>query len=211
MNKENILVIEDETAHSDFIKYVLKKAGYEVTVVATVKKAKKFLSEQRFLVVLLDLTLADGDGFQVLEFINLKQIDTAVIVLSVSRNPDSIIKSFKLGAIDYLIKLPVEDKLIAAINNVEDKKMEIIPLLQRNLDYVADIELLTAREHEILGLIASGSPYTDITEKLFISRNTFKAHVKKIFLKLPCQCAGRTKIVYQFNCTDIKYYFKNGN
>ena len=84
--KKNILVIEDEVTHSDFMKYALEKIGYEVTVAADIKKAKKILLKQGFFVVFLDLTLTDGEGFRILEFITLKRIDTAVIILSASKD-----------------------------------------------------------------------------------------------------------------------------
>lgn len=208
MNKK-ILVIEDEVVHSNYFKFILEKEGYEVTVASTIMKAKKVLLEQAFFVVFLDLNLPNGEGFRLMGFINKKQINTAVIVISVSKDPDSIIKSFKLRAVDYLIKLPTKKKLIAAINSVEDKKKETIPLLQRNLAYIFDRKLLTPREQEILGLIASGISYKDIVEKLFISQNTLKSHIKNIHYKLPCKCSGRTDIVYQLNCSDIKDHFNN--
>ena len=60
----------------------------------------------------LDLNLPDGHGFEILELINKNKLDVIVAVISVSIDTDSIIKSFKLGAVDCLVKPVKEDVLL---------------------------------------------------------------------------------------------------
>jgi two-component system response regulator FixJ len=150
----------------------------------------------------LDLNLPDGHGFEILEFIDKNKLDVIVAVISVLIDPDSIIKSFKLGAVDYLIKPVKEDALLNTIKNASKKREGELPLLQKNLNFTATKNLLTPREYEILKMIVSGGNYKNITDKLFISPNTLKVHTKSIFHKLLLK--GRTEIVYHFNCCDIK-------
>jgi DNA-binding NarL/FixJ family response regulator len=95
--------------------------------------------------------------------------------------------------------------LLSTIQSVQKKKEGDMPLLQKNLNFVSEQKTLTPREFQVLGLIASGENYKNISEKLFISQNTFKVHLKKIFQKLLLN--GRTEVVYQFNCSDIRKHF----
>lgn len=204
--ENNFLVIEDNISHCKYIEIVLQQNKFNCKVVHTVESAITILKQEKFLIAFLDLTLPDGHGFEVLEHIQQNGIDIAVAVTSAKKDPDSIIKSFKMGAVDYLIKPISEEVLLSTVRNLKTKKEGELPLLQKNLNFVAEKQLLTPREFEILGLIASGENYKNISEKLFISQNTFKVHLKKIFQKLLLN--GRTEIVYQFNCSDIKNHFK---
>ena len=201
----DFLVIEDDLSHCKYIEIVLKQNKYTCKIVHDIASAMEALVEEKFALAFLDLTLPDGHGFEVLEQITQKNIDTPVAVTSAMKDPDAIIKSFRLGAIDYLIKPISEEVLLSTIQNVQKKKEGDMPLLERNLKFVSEQKTLTPREFQILGLIASGENYKNISEKLFISQNTFKVHLKKIFQKLLLN--GRTEVVYQFNCSDIRKHF----
>jgi len=201
----DFLVIEDDLSHCKYIEIVLKQNQYTCKIVHDIANAMEALTQEKFALTFLDLTLPDGHGFEVLDQINQKNIGTPVAVTSAMKDPDAIIKSFRLGAVDYLIKPISEEVLLSTIQSVQKKKEGDMPLLQRNLNFVSEQKTLTPREFQVLGLIASGENYKNISEKLFISQNTFKVHLKKIFQKLLLN--GRTEVVYQFNCSDIRKHF----
>lgn len=203
---KKFLVIEDDLSHCKYIEIVLQQNKFNCKIVHTLESAFSVLKQEKFFLAFLDLTLPDGHGFKILEYMEKNGIDLAVAVTSATKDPDSIIKSFKMGAVDYLIKPISEEVLLSTINNVKKKKEGELPLLQKNMGFVAERKMLTPREFEILGLIAAGENYKNVAEKLFISQNTFKVHLKKIFQKLLLN--GRTEIVYQFNCSDIRDHFK---
>lgn len=200
--KKNFLVIEDSITQAKYLEALFRDNKLDCTIVDTLKKTTTILKKQDFFMAFLDLNLPDGHGFEILEFINKNKLDVIVAVISVMIDPDSIIKSFKLGAVDYLVKPVKEDALLNAINNAKKKRDGGLPLLQKNLNLTTKKNLLTPREYEILKMIVSGDTYKKITSKLFISPNTLKVHTKSIFHKLLLK--GRTEIVYQFNCCDIK-------
>lgn len=206
-SEKHIIVIEDNELQREQIKLTLLETGYKVTTASNIKNSKIALKKDQFIMAFLDLGLPDGSGLKLLEWMKDEGLDIPVVVVSAFVDSGSIIKSFKLGALDYLVKPHSEDALIASINNAKKRKKDALPLYQKNVQFVADMKLLTRREQEILGLIVSGKSYKNITEKLCISQNTFKVHAKKIFFKLPDACSGRTEIVFHFNCTDIKTLF----
>lgn len=204
---KNILVIEDSIVEQKIYKKILHENNYKCTAVDTIKKAIIVLRKQKIFMAFLDLSLADGHGFQVLEFINKNKVDIVVTVVSISIDPDSIIKSFRLGVADYLIKPLNEDTLLKAINDAKKKKEGELPLLQKNLRLVSENNTLTKREYQIIELIASGESYKNIPKKLFISPHTFKVHVRNIYKKL--RLKERAEVIYRFNCCDLQDYLNS--
>lgn len=134
--ENNILIIEDDCLTSTFLEMTLKQNKFNCTTVSTVESSIAILRQQKFFMAFLDLNLPDGSGFKILDYINQNGIDTVIVVLSAMKEPELIIKSFKLGAVDYLIKPMTEDTLFAAIENAKRKKEGDLPLLQKNLSFV---------------------------------------------------------------------------
>ena len=199
--KKNFLVVEDHQSQAKYMKSILQANDFNCTIVETIKEAKSILTTHNFFMAFLDVNLPDGHGFKVLDLIIKNKLDLAIAFISASKEPDIIIKSFKLGAVDYLIKPVSEEALLTSINNAVMKKEGELSFIERNLRLIEENKLLTPREYEILAMIASGETYKKIPDKLFISQNTFKVHTKSIFQKL--RLNGRTDIVYQLNCCDI--------
>lgn len=204
--ENKILIIEDDKTMSKSLELTLMQNKFNCTSVSTVESAFTTLEKQRFFMAFLGLNLPDGSGFKMLNHINQNDIDVTVVVLSAIIEPEFIIKSFKLGAVDYLIKPVTDNTLLAAIDAAKRKREGKLPLLQKNLAFMYEQKLLSPREYEIFEMIVSGKKYQKIIKKLFITQNTLKTHLKSIFKKL--HLTGRTEIVYQFNCSDIRDHFK---
>jgi two-component system, NarL family, response regulator len=90
----------------------------------------------------------------------------------------------RLGAMGYVIKDVLEDELINAIRIVHKGKKYISPKVAQILSEHLSDELLTPSEQNILELIVAGLSSREIADKLFISDNTVKTHLKNIFGKL---------------------------
>lgn len=205
-NNLKILIVEDDDSQCKYIEFILKKSNYGYNIAHSVKNAIELIEQQKIFMAYIDLNLPDGQGFEIMEHINKNKLDISVAVTSAVKNPDSIIKSFKLFATDYLIKPISEEKLLSTIEDIKKKKEGKLPLLKKNLLFISNNKFLTPREFEILELVTSAENYKKITEKLFISHNTFKVHLKNIFQKLLLN--GRTEVVYNFNCCDIRDHLK---
>ena len=95
--KKNFLIIEDSISQAKHLEALLQDNKFNCTIVDTLKKTTAILKKQAFFMAFLDLNLPDGHGFEILEFIDKNKLDVIVAVISVLIDPDSIIKSFKLG------------------------------------------------------------------------------------------------------------------
>ena len=115
--EHKILLVDDERGMLDSNKALLEAAGYQVVPALGGKEALDRLEHDEFDLVLLDMNMPEVDGPQVMEFINEKNINVAIVVLSGETSFDQVTSAFQLGAFDY-IKKPFEfDELQHTLRN----------------------------------------------------------------------------------------------
>lgn len=114
---ERILLVEDNEAIVLGLKYLLEQEGFETKVAYCVKEAKEALSaKESFNMALLDVTLPDGDGFELCKYVR-ERFDVPVIFLTAREEESDVVKGFDLGAVDYVMKPFRNRELISRIRN----------------------------------------------------------------------------------------------
>lgn len=112
-----IFVLEDDEAIGIGLSYTLESEKYEVTLVKTVAEAKKTVENEEFDLYILDLTLPDGNGYEVCSLIKSKG-DLPVIFLTAYDDEINVITGFELGADDYISKPFRVRELLARVKSV---------------------------------------------------------------------------------------------
>jgi DNA-binding NarL/FixJ family response regulator len=135
-------------------------------------------------VVLMDLRLPDMNGIDVMIAIRGEFPEARVVVLTTFEGDAEIKRALAAGARGYLLKSMPPRELLDGIRQVHAGKKRIpAEIAARLAEHLSD-ESLTAREVEVLRQVASGNRNRDIAERLFISEETVKVHVKHIMDKL---------------------------
>jgi len=145
-------------------------------------------------VVLLDVHLPGGGGHTVITGLADQQLATRFLALSVSDDADDVIAVVRAGARGYVTKTITVDELIDAIQRVDGGDAVFSPRLA---GFVLDafsgdtpapndpeLDQLTAREQEVLRLIARGYTYREIGTRLHLSVKTIESHVSSVLRKL---------------------------
>ena len=145
-------------------------------------------------VLIVDLSLPGLDGIEVTRQVRQRIPATRVIVLSMHADDGYVVAALRSGARGYVLKEAGADELIAAVERVMDGRQylsralpveEIRRLLEKPSTKAADrYDTLSAREREVLQLIAEGYTSPDIAEKIFISPRTADTHRSNIIAKL---------------------------
>ncbi|MGC2061493.1 MAG: response regulator transcription factor [Thermodesulfovibrionales bacterium] len=113
VQKESILVVEDEHKIADIIRAYLEREGYEVRLAATGGEALRLLRE-RFALVVLDLMLPDMQGEDICRFIR-ENSDMPIIMLTAKSGEDERIRGLGIGADDYVVKPFSPRELVARV------------------------------------------------------------------------------------------------
>lgn len=158
----NILLIEDNHTIAEGLEYAFKKNNYNLIYKANTKEAVEYLSKTNDIdLVILDITLPDGNGFNIFEE-NIKKKNIPTIFLTAKDEEDDIVKGLNIGAEDYITKPFSLKELLARINRVvlRKKPNSVITVadISFNLDkmevYSDDIKInLTNLELRILYLL----------------------------------------------------------
>ena len=194
---KSILIVEDNEAIIKGLKYLLEQENFDVTICKTAEDTMNVVGTKTFDLIILDITLPDGNGYELCEYIK-------IIFLTARDEEQDVVKGLDMGAEDYIIKPFRNRELLSRINNVlkrfnkENNKI-IYENIEIDLDqktvYVegTDIEL-TALEFKILVLLFSniGKVVTreQILEKIwdvagnFVNDNTLTVYIKRIRSKL---------------------------
>jgi two-component system, NarL family, response regulator LiaR len=141
-------------------------------------------------VVLMDLVMPGLDGIEATRRILRERPATRVIALTSFLDDDKVLPAVRAGAAGYLLKDVEPDELVRAIHTVNDGDALLHPAVSARLlrelagdEPEADAGL-TAREREVLALLARGLPNKLIARELGIAEKTVKAHVSSILAKL---------------------------
>lgn len=144
-------------------------------------------------VTLLDLRLPDMSGIDVLIAIRSEFPNARVIMLTTFEGDVEIQRALQAGARGYLLKNMPPSELLDVIRQVHAGRKRIPPeIASQLLEHMSD-EVLTEREIEVLREVADGNRNREIAERLFISEETVKVHIKHIMEKLGA--ADRTQAV----------------
>ena len=135
-------------------------------------------------VTLLDIQMAAMDGIEVLAAIRGEFPDARVIVLTTYGGDVQVMRALKGGAQGYLLKGSMQKELLDVIRDVHAGRKRIGQEVATELADHATDDALSAREVEVLRLIAGGNSNKLIADRLSISEDTVKGHVKGILSKL---------------------------
>lgn len=201
---KKILLIEDNESILKGLKYSLEQENFEVEISKDLKTSKEMLCSNEYNLIILDVTLPDGNGFELCKYIK-QNTEIPVIFLTAKDEEQDVVKGFDLGADDYVIKPFRTRELISRINNIlrryekEDSNKLQAGNITIDLDssrvYVNGKEVIfTALEYRILVLLFSNIGRTltreNILDKIwdvagnFVNDNTLTVYVKRIRAKL---------------------------
>lgn len=102
-NMSRILIIEDDEALNTGLSFDLEAENYEIVSAFSLEEGRNILTEQTFDLILLDVNLPDGNGFQFIQELKMTK-DTAVIFLTACDMESDAVRGFDLGADDYITK-----------------------------------------------------------------------------------------------------------
>jgi len=180
----------------------------DVTVIgeaADGEQAIRLAAEHQPDIVVMDINMPGVNGVEATRRITAARQDTAVLVLTMFDDNDSVFAAMRAGARGYLVKGSDTDEVIRAITAVSNGEAIFGPSVARRiLSFLTrplsayDEQLfpqLSTREREVLDLIATGATNSDIAKRLFLSPKTIRNHVSSIFTKL--QVADRAQAIVQ--------------
>lgn len=157
----------------------------------------RLIAKHDFDVLLVDLNLGDGSGFDLIERMKTTHPGAEAIVISAMEDEEHAMRAFDLGATGYLVKNSWFGNFAQAVLQVANGGASITPNLARRLlrrlrpvspplawDASGARDKLSDREQEVLKMVASGYTSAEIGQQLSISHQTVNAHVKNIYRKL---------------------------
>jgi DNA-binding NarL/FixJ family response regulator len=154
---------------------------------ATGKEAVTLAAQLHPDIVLMDLHMTEMDGAEATAQIQNQQPKTPVLVLTTYDTNNDILRAIEAGATGYLLKDTPRDELFAAIRSVAQGKAVLAPTVATRLLQQRQTpaeEALSARELEVLTLVARGSSNKEIARSLHLSEATVKSHLIHLFGKL---------------------------
>lgn len=196
----SVIIVDDHPVISQGLTHVLGK-NQNLKIIGTAAEsaaAIKLAEQTQPDVVILDISLENGDGISLIsQFIEVSS-NTSIIMYTMHNKRGYVVRSLRAGALGYILKSDKMEELVKAIFQVIEKKIYLssnissgilYELVSGKIDSEETIENLTPREYEIAALIAKGRTVDQISEDLFISPKTVRVH--------------RTNIMHKFQCSSV--------
>ncbi|WP_233846212.1 response regulator transcription factor RqpR [Paraburkholderia sp. HD33-4] len=188
-----ILIVEDHAVVRQGVRQLLLDRGIarEVAEAQSGSEALDSVVHQSFDVVLLDISLPDMNGVEVLKRLKRKAPRVAVLMFSMYREDQYAVRALKAGASGYLSKTVDAGQMIGAIQQVAAGRKYVSPEMAEALaDYVSfdgeqlPHEKLSDREYQTLCMLASGKRLTDIAAALSLSVKTVSVYRTRLLDKM---------------------------
>lgn len=197
-----ILLIEDNLNIVKGLEYLFKQENYNLNIATNLRKATQMIKERKISLIILDITLPDGNGLKFYENI-VKKTNIPTIFLTAQDDEETIVEALNMGADDYITKPFGAKELLARVNKIilRNKKNSIISVkkikfdMDKMLVYKNDKPLeLTSLELKILHLLFLNLDKVvkreDIIEKIWewtgndVNDNTVTVYLKRIREKI---------------------------
>lgn len=181
-----LLIIEDEALIAEDIKDICELSGFKaIQICYSGKQAISLITNKEFDLAIIDINLNTGySGFDIADFINLQQKKLPYIFLTSYSDNKTLQRAKDYKPLAYITKPFRKEQLVSTLEivfmNYYDSKLHQDDQINRS----SLLAKLSTREFEIANLIFEGKSTNQIANKLCLSTNTIKFHLKKIYEKL---------------------------
>jgi DNA-binding NarL/FixJ family response regulator len=204
----SIVIVEDEPEfRRRFAQIIENEPSMKlVGVAANRREAQAIIDKEDFDVLLIDLGLPDGNGIELIKQVSQKKPEADIMVVTVFGDEQHVVSSIEAGATGYILKDSTPADVISCIRLLRAGGSPVSPVVARSVLRAIRNRMgstspaarasqpennpLSARETEILQLLAKGMSFNEIGEILGISPHTVTAHIKKIYRKLAVHSRG---------------------
>lgn len=200
-----VFIYDDNTARRDSLKALIELspellyAGEGINCLNVVNDMQTHFPD----VVLMDINMPEVNGIEGLKLIKQEFPHIKVLMQTVFDDNDNVFECIRNGASGYILKKDAPQRILQAIQEVNEGGAVMNPSIAlKVLDYFKPGKKenpLSARETQVLELLAEGLSYKMVGDKLFLSFNTVNTHVKHIYEKLHVSSLGEA----------IAFYYKN--
>ncbi|MFT5793071.1 MAG: DNA-binding NarL/FixJ family response regulator [Saprospiraceae bacterium] len=191
---DRVLIVEDHGSAAKMLRQIIESVFDSSTIVVaeTLAAGMRAISEYDFQLALIDLGLPDGRGVDLIEVLAVSQT-TFIVVTTTFDDDEHLFQSLRAGAQGYLLKGQQREALEELFRGILTGAPPLSPSIAmsvlahfREAPVAAetDLEGLTAREIEVLQLIARGCKGSEVASLLAVARSTVASHIKSIYQKL---------------------------
>jgi DNA-binding NarL/FixJ family response regulator len=189
-----VAIVEDNKTTREGLETIINLAqGYQcVCACATAEEALRLIPQHQPDVVLMDIQLPNMSGVECVA--QLKELAPAaqVIMVTVYEDPDRIFGALRAGACGYLLKRATPEQILSAVREVQqggapmsgEIARKVIAHFQDQEAATAQVENLSTREREVLDLLVHGFSNKEIAERLSVTVEAIRWHLKRIYQKL---------------------------
>ncbi len=203
MNKIKVMIADDHELFRRGLAEIVSEES-DVEVIGQAKDGKEAAQKALHVspdVIFMDLNMPGQGGIEATAYLKQHLPQTKVLILTVSEEPADLFRALGVGALGYVLKTASPKEIIEALRQVYQGWVVISPAMAPR--FISDLSApagkpslkhqgafphpeasLTAREEEILQLIAKGMSNAGIATQLIVSENTVKTHIKNILSKL---------------------------
>ncbi|HEX8874074.1 MAG TPA: response regulator transcription factor [Nitrosospira sp.] len=189
----NVLIVDDHAIVRQGLRQILVESG-KVALIGEAERgadAMRHVRDGRWDVVVLDISLPDRNGIEILKQIKKESPNIRILMLSMHDEGLYAIRALKAGASGYITKQSAPGELMAAIHQVaRGRKYLTTTLAEAMADSLGDNhdrpphEMLSDREYQTLCLIASGKSLTDAAEEMCLSVKTVSVYRSRLLEKM---------------------------
>ena len=203
----NILMVEDDSTIAFAVKYAVEQESFNLDIASDLNQAREIVSTKVYDLILLDVMLPDGNGYEFLKDLRKHDEDTPVIFLSACDEEVNIVMGLDIGADDYITKPFRVRELISRINAILRRKSKIqdnkkiikfknisIHTLEARVFKNDEEIILTSAEYKLLLILIQNKNVVltraQILEKLwdvtydFVNDNTLSVYIKRLREKI---------------------------
>jgi DNA-binding NarL/FixJ family response regulator len=195
MAKHKIILVEDHEVYRRNMEFLLNSNDkYECIAFASCEEAMLQIPIYKPTAIVMDINMPGMSGIVATREIKQRHPDIQIMMCTVYEDDEIIFDALKAGATGYILKRAPVHEIFDSIAQLIDGGSPISPSIARKLvlsfhpkptiDHSAS---LSDRENEILDLLSTGKRMKEIADKLFVSVNTVRTHVRRIYEKLQVQ------------------------
>lgn len=188
-----VVLIEDHVEFRESLTFLLNSnQQFTCSAYGKAEDALHHLDDEQPDVIIMDINLPGISGIECTHRIKLKYPAIQIMMCTVNEDDEKIFEALKAGASGYLLKRSAIDEIFYSLNDICSGGSPMTPIIARKVvasfmpkpEDLQKTEMLSARENEILDLLAEGNRIKEISDKIYVSINTVRTHIRNIYEKL---------------------------